>query len=70
MQENTLEKYYKEVFGKYEGMPDFSELTESQKMHMKQSSMYARYKAGAAIQQLIDTLRGYIFSFISKIFKL
>lgn len=70
MQEYTLEKFYKEAFGKHEGMPDFSELTESQKMHMEQSSMYARYKAGAAIQQLMDTLRGYIFSFIAKIFRL
>lgn len=69
MQEYTLEKYYKEVFGKYEGMPDFSELTESQKMHMERSSMYARYKAGIAIQRLINTLRDYVFGFIEKIFK-
>jgi hypothetical protein len=68
MQEDILEKYYKDVFGKYEGMPAFSELTQDQKYYMKNSLMYSRYKASIEINELVSKLRNLFFGFIEKLF--
>jgi hypothetical protein len=70
MQEDILEKYYKDVFGKYEGMPDFSELTQDQKYYMKNSLMYSRFAANWHLKKLAMLILEPVFKFIQKAFRL
>jgi hypothetical protein len=70
MQDDIFEKYYNDIFGEYEGMPEFSELTQDQKYYMKNSLMYSRFAANWHLKRVTRLVVEPVFKFIQKAFKL
>jgi len=70
MQEEIFEKYYKDGFGQYEGMPDYSTLTQQEKERMSKTMAYSVFALSFQLRKLAWLIVEPVFKFIERIFKL
>lgn len=66
MQEEILEKYYKDGFGQYEETPDYSTLTKQEKNRISKTLAYSMFALRFQLRKLAWLIAEPVFKFIER----